>query len=133
MITSLVFGDLFEYNNKTYIFLVKTESVFYAAEILNLGLSKAIDKAYQRAMAQNRRIDQNILFCYVKLQTKDFKERLAFLGGTGKDRDINYHDLFRKLSIVLRKKDLKQICDEIVRDKSPLPIELKELVKELDM
>lgn len=131
MITSLIFGDLFEYNDKTYIFLAKTESILYAAEILNLCLSKEIDGAYQRAIARNRRIDQNILYCYVKLQTEELKERLAFLGGAGKDKSIDYYDLFRKLPIVLRKEDLKQVYNEIVRDKSPLPIELKELVGEL--
>jgi len=131
--TSLIFGDLFEYNDKTYIFLAKTENIIYVAEVLGLRLSKKIDEECQRAIARNRRIDEKVLYCYVKLQTEEFKERLAFLGGAGKDGNIDYRDLFSKLPIALKKEDLKQIYSEITRDKSLLPIGLKELIKKLDI
>lgn len=133
MIVSLIFGDLFEYNNKTFIFLAKTESVLYAAEILNFDLSRRIDSLCQAAIAKNKQISRNILYCYVKLQTEELEERLAFLGGAGKDKNIGYNSFFRKLSIVLRREDLEQIYKEIVRAESPLPIELKELIKELSI
>ncbi len=40
---SLLFGDIFRYKDKEYVFLVKTEDIWYVAEILNLELTKLLD------------------------------------------------------------------------------------------
>lgn len=125
--SSIVFGDVFEHNNKFYVFLVKSEEVLYVAEILNLEKSQLLERSFNAAIRKNRPI-RNPLYCYVKLETEKFKDRVAHCGLPGKD-------IFsiKKSSIILKSKDIKAIYKEIRDDKAPVPIELKKLVKELDI
>lgn len=81
--SSLVFGDVFIYENNEYIFLVATPDQIYTAKILNLELSKEINKQYQVAIAKNKNVMlRNILYCFVILSTQELKGRIASLANT---------------------------------------------------
>ena len=67
VITSIVFGDIFKYEGREYIFLVQTDSITYAARILETTDSKNIDRLYEKRVASNSVLEKNILYCYVKL------------------------------------------------------------------
>ena len=128
--TSLLFGDIFRYNEKEYIFLAKTEEVLYAAQILNPEISGRIDKVYQSKIYNGKLtkvLEGNILYCYVILQTEEFKDRMAHFATTGKD---GFSPLLEKLPLQLNKEDLKAIKAEIV-EKNAIPLALKELVKSI--
>lgn len=130
--TSLLFGDIFRYNEKEYIFLAKTEEILYAAQILNLEVSGKIERIYQSKVYKGKLtkiLEGNILYCYVILQTKEFKNRMAHFATTGRD---GFAQLLEKLPIQLRKEDLKAIKEEII-SKNAIPMALKELVKNISL
>lgn len=128
---SLLFGDVFRYNEKEYIFLARTQDITYAAEILNPQSSSRVDGLYQKKLANGTidKSEQNILYCYVILQTKEFKDRAAHFAKTGKDGFNSYID---KLTNTLDTKDLQSIIDEI-STKNVIPEELKELIKSIKL
>lgn len=129
-ITSIVFGDIFRYKDREYIFLVQTESITYAARILEVRESKIINGLYERRVASSSVLEKNILYCYVKLETAQFKGRIAHFKNTGQD---DFRLSVEKLPYSLDDKDKKQIKDEISRKDSPVPIGLKELVKDINI
>lgn len=129
-ITSVVFGDIFRYEGREYIFLVQTDSIIYAARILEVNESKIINGLYEKRVASNSVLEKNILYCYVKLETAQFKDRIAHFKNTGQD---DFRLSIEKLSYFLEAKDKKQIKDEILRKDSPVPIGLKELVKDINV
>jgi len=130
VITSIVFGDIFKYEDREYIFLVQTDSITYAARILEPDVSKIINRQYEKRVASNSILEKNILYCYVKLETAQFKDRIAHFKNTGQD---DFRLSVEKLPYSLDAKDKKQIKDEILRKDSPIPIGLKELVEEINI
>jgi hypothetical protein len=130
-ITSIVFGDIFEYNGREYVFLAKTEEVIYAAQILSPEATSRVDSLFQLRMATGKMvkatIDSNVLYCYVMLKTEKFVGRCVHFANTGKD---DFGLVMNKLAIELDPSDIEQIKEEIIR-KNAIPIELKELVKSL--
>jgi len=129
-ITSIVFGDIFRYENREYIFLVQADNITYAARILEVNESKIINGLYEKRVASNSVLEKNILYCYVKLETAQFKGRIAHFKNTGQD---DFRLLIEKLSYSLDAKDKKQIKDEILRKDSPVPIGLKELIRDISI
>jgi hypothetical protein len=129
--TSIVFGDIFEHDGREYIYLAKTEEVIYAAQILPPEKSRKVDDLFRRRMATGKMVQatvgNNILYCYVMLKTKEFKERCAHFANTGKD---DFGISINKLAVILDTEDIKQIKEEIL-SKNAIPTELKELVKGL--
>jgi len=85
VMTSIVFGDIFKYEDHEYIFLVQTDSIIYAAKILEPEESKIINRLYERRVASNSILEKSILYCYVKLETAQFKDRIAHFKSTGQD------------------------------------------------
>lgn len=126
---SLLFGDVFRYNNKEYIFLAETEEIWYAAEVLNAKLTKQLDDLYQKQIRANRPINDKVLYCYVILKTEEFKNRAAHYGHPGKD---NFSPAIDKLPISLCSEDKKQIKNEI-ESSDAVPLGLKELVKDISI
>ncbi len=124
----LTFGDVFRYNEKEYIFLAKTEDRIYAAQILTPIDTEKVNKLFNLREAVNRQTIST-LYCFVILQTADFKNRAAHLQNTG---NMTFTNLTEKLSIVLDVADLKNIKLEITR-KNTISIELKELVKDIKL
>ena len=128
VITSIVFGDIFKYEGREYIFLVQTDSITYAARILETTDSKNIDRLYEKRVASNSVLEKNILYCYVKLETAQFKDRIAHFKNTGQD---DFRLSIEKLPYSLDAKDKKQIKEEVLRKDNPVNIGLKELVKDI--
>lgn len=130
-LTSLIFGDIFVHNQKEYIFLAKTDDIVYAAEILNHELTKKVEQLYNKKLAAGtiQKVEGNILYCYVILETKEFEGRMAHLGNTGKD---DFSLTFGKLPVTLEQKDLKQLRKEICERKA-ISFALKELVETIEI
>lgn len=125
---SLTFGDVFRYNEKEYIFLAKTEDRIYTAQILTLVDTEKVNKLFNQREASNRPTIST-LYCFVTLQTADFKDRAAHLQNTG---NVAFANLTEKLSVSLDMDDLKNIKMEIIR-KNTISIELKELVQDIQL
>lgn len=125
---SLTFGDIFRYNEREYIFLAKTEERIYTAQILTPEDTKRVDRLFKLREASNRPTNLTI-YCYVILQTADFKNRAAHLHNTG---NVVFISPIEKLPIVLNIEDLKNIKSEIMR-KNTISIELKELVRDIQL
>lgn len=125
---SLTFGDVFRYNEKEYIFLAKTEERIYAAQILAPVDTEKVDKLFKIREATNKPTNLTI-YCYVILQTTDFKDRAAHLHNTG---NVTFIDLIEKLPIALDLEDLKNIKMEIMK-KNTISIELKERVRDIQL
>jgi len=49
---SLLYGDIFEFSGKEYIFLAKTSEIIYAAEILNQENSKRLNGLLNHVIAK---------------------------------------------------------------------------------
>lgn len=125
---SLVYGDVFEFSQKEYIFLAKSPEIIYAAEILNQENSGRLNSLLQRRIAQNtdgKLIESNTLYCFVMLTTEEFTKRCAFLANTGKD---DFSMSITKLSVSLNEKDQKAIKQEIITSKA-VPVELKKIIE----
>ena len=125
---SLTFGDVFRYNEKEYIFLAKTEDRIYAAQILTPIDTEKVDKLFKQREATYRPTNLTI-YCYVILQTADFKNRAAHLYDAG---NRLFTSLIEKLPIALDMEDLKNIKMEIMR-KNTISIELRELVQDIQL
>lgn len=125
---SLTFGDVFRYNEKEYIFLAKTEDRIYTAQILIPADTEKVNKLFNLREASNRPTIST-LYCYVILQTADFKDRAAHLQNTG---NVAFSNLTEKLSVSLDMEDLKNIKLEIMK-KSTISIELRDLVKDIKL
>lgn len=125
---SILFGDVFKYNEKDYIFLVRTDLVTYAAEILDTETSQKLIKLWEsRLYSGKENILKISLYSFVKLDTSEFKDRCAHLHKTGRN---NNEIFFEKLNIQIDKKDIKEIQKEILESKF-VPVELKNLVKDI--
>ena len=87
MIASISFGDIFQHEEKEYIFLAKTENIIYAAEILSTEKTEKINTLLQKRISSSKDgiIEDCILYCYVVLQTEQFKNRCAHFAHSGKD------------------------------------------------
>ena len=125
---SLTFGDIFRYNEKEYIFLAKTEERIYAAQILTPIETEKVDRLFKIREATNKSTNLTI-YCYVILQTADFKNRAAHLYDAG---NRVFSSLIEKFPSVLTMEDLKNIKMEIMR-KNTISIELKELVQDIKL
>lgn len=128
--TSLLFGDVFRYNDNDYIYLAKTDDLTYAAQILNEDIAKRIEGLYKTQLSHGKMtpvLEGNILYCYVILQTKELKAKMAHFEQTRKDSTNLIGD---KLPISLNKKDLKLIKEEIM-SKPAIPTGLKFAVKDI--
>jgi len=131
MFTSVKFGDVFEFNEKYYIFLAKTEDTIYVAQILSPIDSDKVRKLCEAKLKQTKNsilLKSNPLYCYVVLRTEEFKERLAHLHQSQKNEtDI----IVEEVLCTLNEGDLKEIKEEILT--GAVPLELRELVKNIDL
>ncbi len=127
----LIFGDIFKFNEKEYIFLAKSEEIVYAAQVLSIEHTQRLNNFFQQQIIKNKItiLTDKPLYCFVILKTKDFEGRAASLHDSGKDE---FSIDFRKLPITLDLDDLKALRDEILKSRG-VPLELKDLVKDLDI
>lgn len=128
----ITFGEVVKYNRAEYVYLAATEEIIYLAKILNRTDGDAINRLYlirqnQGAMSKVK-IADSPLYCFVQLTTNEFKDRLAHFHQPGQDfgRDCIMDSLGR-----LNEADLKEIKETIAT--GPVPIELKELTKNIEL
>jgi hypothetical protein len=127
----LLFGDVFLYRDEEYIFLGATDVVWYAAKVITVEQTKRLCEFYLRALRKNNpRIDIMPLYCFVELQTKDFCGRAAYFNDTQRDK---YLEIPKPLGIQLDLQDKKAIRDVVLKDKSPVPIGLIEIVNKIKL
>lgn len=128
--TPLVFGDIFSYESREYIFLASTSDQIYTAKILDFDLSNQINNSFGAAIRKNKNIAlRNLLYCFVILTTEELKNRMASLAQTDSGR---FEKEIKKQKLFLNKKDLAALKDEIVTSIGT-PLILKELVSDLDV
>ncbi|KKT35516.1 MAG: hypothetical protein UW24_C0007G0006 [Parcubacteria group bacterium GW2011_GWA2_44_12] len=124
------FGDVFKYKSEKYVYLARTEDVLYATKILSLELSRELHNVYENECKKDHKrsvLENKPLYCFVTLNTKAFKDRIAHIGTT-KGMDDS---LFFDIADSLNSEDLKAIKEEILT--GPLPKMLKELVLDIDL
>lgn len=128
--TTFAFGDIFQYDDKEYIFLVETEDILYAARILNREQTTMLTKGTEAAIRRNSLVLDNLTYSFVILQTQELRERAAYFASTGKDKFDK--PIFTPLYIELSREDLSGIKDEITKKKC-VSLKLKELVKDINV
>ena len=123
------FGNIFNYNEKDYVFLAKTEDIIYTAEIFDkeksLLYKKAVDKA-SKDSRQSYKLSQHLLYCFVELRTEEFKERVAYYGRPAQGDIPNF---FENPICTLNIADLKELHKELLEDELAVPELLKEKIK----
>jgi len=126
--TAYKFGTVFRYNNNDYIYLTEDGDQIYAAKILNLRESKMVNDTFLRRLKGNPNspVLNGLIYSFVILETKELKDKVAHFLLTGKERLDNL--LFTTLDITLSSKDLKELKDEITKERCAI-IRLKELIK----
>lgn len=132
MSVSIKFGDVFEYQDRLYIFLAKTAEVVYAAEILSIDNTSKLERAYASRMARpdKHQVLENIIYCYVILETDEVKDRAAhFLNAQKDEVQFGFDSLFCSLN----DHDKKQIKEEILRKDTAIPGLLRELVNNIEI
>lgn len=128
--TSLLFGDIFLYDNGEYVFLVATTDQIFAAKILDKDLTEEIERSYKNALSKNKECALRLtLYCYVILTTKEVKDRMAnFVKTDGYSAD----KIIRRLPFSLNENDKRDILEEISQSHS-IPLGLKELMSEMQL
>ena len=127
----ITYGNVFNYNEKDYVFLAKTEDIIYAAEILDKEKSLLYKKVFNRitqSSQQSYKLRQHHLYCFVELRTEKFKERLAYYGRPAQDDIPNF---FENPICPLNNYDLTELHKELLADDIAVPQELKELIKNI--
>lgn len=127
-----MFGDVFEYDGKVYVFLAKTKDVLYVAQVLERADSRNLNRLFQKHLERNDLLmESKPLFCFVTLRTDELKDRIASLYQPARN-DLDGVAL-GPLNISLSKEDLRELKKTIVRKTAPLPLDLKELVKDIQV
>ena len=124
MFTPLSFGDVFTMDDKEYIYFAQGEDITYAARILDRGQSAVLDGMFNSKYAQGKNTNTNVIYCYVKLKTADFKDRCALVSHSG----LDIFGALKKQEVLLVQADLDQLKDEILNGKGASG-ELKEIIK----
>ncbi|MFA6547511.1 MAG: hypothetical protein WCT11_01030 [Candidatus Magasanikbacteria bacterium] len=128
----VTFGEVIKYKELEYVYLAATEEIIYLAKILNRADGEAINRLYLKRQNQgalsNVKIADSPLYCFVQLTTNEYRDRLAHFHQPGQDfgRDYIMDSIGR-----LNDADLKEIKETITT--GPVPIELKELVKNIEL
>jgi len=119
------FGDVFKHKEKDYVYLAKTDEVVYAVQILDSEISQNIFQMSEREARKGRGMD-NILYCFVLLDTAEFKGRMAHFANSAKDHDISF-DIYSRLD----DEDIQKLKDEILSRDTLVPMGLIELIKQI--
>ena len=128
----VTFGEVVKYKETEYVYLAATAVIIYLAKILNRTDGEAISRLYLKRQSQgamsNIKTADSPLYCFVQLTTDEYKDRLAHFHQPGQDfgRDYAMDSVGR-----LNDADLKEIKETIMT--GPVPLELKELVKDIGL
>jgi len=124
----LAFADIFRFSEQEFVYLACTESINYAAKILDRGVTRTLDKrlkAAERLGEPHRsRAIESPMYCFIILKTPSFNERAAHFGNAGKDEFSPEVD---KIGTLLPN-DSKELMRAIL-DSKGVPPKLQELIK----
>jgi len=127
----ITYGNVFNYNEKDYVFLAKTKDIIYAAEIFDKEKSILYKKVFNRIAKnsqQTYKLRQHHLYCFVELRTEEFKERVAYYGRPAQGDVPNF---FENPICTLNNYDLAELHKELLADDIAVPQELKNLIKNI--
>lgn len=126
----ITFGDIFTYGEKEYVFFAKTDELTYAAEIFDIERTKEVLASYNRMVKKNGSgyCESRPLYCFVILQTENFKNRMAHLGMTDHGAD---NISFDTVGCKLNDQDLNELKNIIKDPSSAVNRGLRELVKDI--
>jgi len=132
----LKFGEVIRYSEDEYVYLGATDEIIFLAKILNHDHSRKVQEQYEVLDAAGTVSAQlklrSVLYCFVILNTKDFEGRAALFAKTDYAFDPSFSNFTTKLGDLV-KEDKEQIRDEIMRDGSAVPKQLKEMVGTLEI
>lgn len=126
---ALSFGDIFEYDNKDYIFLAANSDINYVAKILSVEDSKRLNCFCNSQISKNISKTDTWLYCFIVLTTEEIKDRAAQFAKPELDE---YNCVFHKRPIVLNDNDLNNLKNEILNTRAT-PIALKEIIKTIEI
>lgn len=124
----ITFGEVLNFEGAQYVYLAATEEIIYLAKILSRSEAERINNlcARRQSDGQINRVDNSPLYCFVILSTDEFRDKMAHLGKTDHGFNLDsYMDSIGRLNKI----DLRAIKKTI--SSGPVPIELKELVKNI--
>ncbi len=123
------FGDIFKYEEEEYVFLFPAEGGVYAVKVLNKQETRECELLCEKLSLQQIGEQGRIIFCFVKLKSHNFKDRIAHFSRDAKNSK-NYYP-FISTGLKLEKIDRTKILEEIRRDGSTASEELIELTKDI--
>jgi len=131
MLPVLVFGSIFTYLDKQYVYLASGTGITYAALILHPRMSQQV-KAMREGSIQRRgeKLTREFsAFCFVELTTPDYVDHIAHLHQTDQHKEpgrflVGENDK-------LNKDDVLSLYKEIME--GPVPLKLKQLISDLDI
>ncbi len=131
MVELVQFGSVFRHNEREFVFLGAHEEIIYAARILDRETTNEVNKLYEAKVKNNsiEKVKSNALYCFVILETDDFKGRMAHFNET----DSNEFEPTFDVIGTLNDKDLAEVKQEILAENSAVPLKLKEIVQQLDI
>lgn len=105
----LIFGEIFSIKEMEYIFLGIDSDVLYAAKILDIELSKRVERLFFNRVYENKATNKTI-FCFIKLVTSQYKDRIASMTKPELDKNIK----ITRMRINIKDSDKKKIKEEIL-------------------
>ena len=116
------FGTIFRYNEEYYVYLIETDSILFAARIINKDITKQLIKRVNNPAVK---ANGKPMYCFVVLSTNGFKEQAAHYGQPELSKNI-YQDVVGELN----EEDFNELKEEIKKD-SASPIILRETFKKM--
>ena len=127
----ITFGTIVLYKEKEYVFLVRTEDITYAAEILDQESSVNFKKLRSKTAKNSKesyKLKQSLAYCFVELKTKEYEERIAHYGypqiGDTSETVMNPIG-------ILCDQDIKDLHREISAEDLAVSAELRELIQNI--
>ena len=130
----LKFGDIFKYQEFDYVYLSLVDQNLYAAKILSPKESLLIKEQYERTqknIAKRNSVERNSLYCFTILSTKGYQDQMAHFKTAQSGQA--YDDTILPSNQAVNIDDLKEILKTIRDKNSPLPIQLKESLKDVSI
>jgi hypothetical protein len=126
------FGDVFKYNEFDYVYLAGVDEVIYTAKIFELSYTAKFENLTNNTAKNGKtvyRLDQNKIYCYVKLTTEELKNRVAHIGLAESKDDQSFS--IDSIGCSLNTRDLIAIKKEILD--GPVDINLKDNVRNIEI
>ncbi|MFA6228205.1 MAG: hypothetical protein WC668_03380 [Patescibacteria group bacterium] len=128
---ALLFGDIFRFREEEYVYLASGDGVDFAARILNtFNTNQIVELDNRKAMGHGaNRTNSNPLYCYVILQTDEYKNQAAHF----KDSQYDSGRLMFEKTGSLCAEDQQEIKKKIIDPASPIPLGLRDIILNMDI